>query len=81
MFYVFVIRRHPDSPGSIACLVFPHARLAEYVKQEHIQQRSKTISIKFYKKGTRLLLGSKKLDVSSYRNNWDPLTAATRDNL
>jgi len=78
MFYVFVIRQRPDSPGSAAYLVFPHARLAEYVRQEHIQQRSKTISIKFFKKGTRFLLGSKKLDVSSYRNNWDPLTAAAR---
>jgi len=73
MFYVFVLRNGQPAPVATNCLVFSNVALAEYLRQGHIQQRSKSLSIKFLQKGRRFLLGSKRLDVSDHSNNWDPL--------
>ncbi|MCY4251727.1 MAG: hypothetical protein OXD41_00280 [Thaumarchaeota archaeon] len=78
MFYVFVLRKGHPASSTTNCLVFSNTVLAEHIKQGHIQQRNKNLSIQFLQKGERFLLGSKKLDVSSHINNWDPLIAKTR---
>lgn len=76
MFYVFVLRQDTDALTPPDFLIFPHTTLAEYLRQEHIQQRTKTLSIKSFQDGESILLGSKNLDVSSFRNNWKPLSTA-----
>lgn len=75
MFYVFVLRQHLISGTTVHFLVFPHRTLENYIAQEHIQQGSKNISMKFIEKNGRLLLGPQKLDVSYYRDNWIPFSA------
>jgi len=75
MFYVFVLRHDHAMLIPPDFMIFPHATLAGYLRQEHIQQRTKTLSIKFFQDGEQILLGSKNLNVSAFRNNWEPLSA------
>lgn len=77
MFYVFVLRHDHAMLALPDFLIFPHAALSEYLRQEHIQQRTKTISIKFFQDGERILMGPKNLDVSAFHNNWEQLNAAS----
>ena len=72
MFYVFVLRQ-PSIPRAVEhFLIFPHRALEKYIEQEHIQQGSKNISMKFIEEGGKLLLGPQNLDVSYYKDNWSP---------